>query len=206
MQLIDLFERHYQSVPAYQQAKSDFSDTTTRNAAMTGMIMFDKFMQENGFSKLGSGAFANVYERPGYPWVFKIFTRDPAYLEWLGYVTANRGNEHVPKLRGKPFKINNDTFAVRMEKLSPLPDNYHDDPLIDAVMWGGVPPTSQSKRTITDAGHTDLLSVLSAINNIAYGGNSHTKDYGADLHRFNVMLRGNTLVITDPVVDRTQFR
>jgi len=197
MQLRDLFERHYKSLPAYQQAHSDFSDTSTHGAAMHGMLKFDKFMRENGFELLGSGGFANVYERPGYPWVFKIFTGDTAYLSWLEYVTANQGNEHVPKLRGKPFKINNGTYAIRMEKLTPLPGNFTDDPLLDAVMYGGLPLTRKSESTITDLGHPDLLAVLKAIMKIAYSN----KNYNTDLHRYNLMMRGNTPVITDPLAD-----
>lgn len=200
MQLRDLFlfERHYRTVPAYQQARSDFADTSTHGAAMNGMLKFDKFMRENGFKLLGSGGFANVYERSGYPWVFKIFTGDPAYMTWLKYVAAHQNNEHVPKLRGKPFKINDTTYAIRMEKLTPLPNNFTDDPILDAVMYGGVPLTRKSERTITDAGHTDLVAVLKAIMQIAYAD----KNYNTDLHRHNLMMRGNTAVITDPLADR----
>jgi hypothetical protein len=131
--------------------------------------------------------------------VFKIFTGDPAYRSWLGYVAANQGNEHVPKLRGNPFKIRSGTYAIRMEKLKPLPDNYTDDPLIDAVMFGGLPLTQKSESTLTDLGHPDLVAVLKAIMKIAY----YDRNYDTDLHRYNVMMRGNTLVITDPLVDST---
>lgn len=186
---------HYKKLPAYHRARSDFADTTTFMAADEGKAKFDKFMQDNGFKQLGSGAFANVYERPGYPWVFKIFSKDPAYLAWLEYVAAHQNNEHVPKLRGKPFKINNDTFAIRMEKLTDLPGNWRQNVFLDAIV-GGVPLRKHVTTTLIDAGHPDLLEVLSAINDIAYVKRTHT----ADLHAYNVMMRGNTPVITDPLV------
>ena len=64
-------------------------------------------------------------------------------------------------------------------------------------MYSGLPLTQKSESTLTDLGHPDLVAVLKAIMKIAYSD----RNYDTDLHRYNVMMRGNTVVITDPLVD-----
>ena len=205
MKLSDLFERHYRNLPAYQTAKAAFEPTTNpeltskerRIAGDAGLDKFNAYMDENGFKQLGQGAFGAVYEKPGYPWVFKVFNNDPAYLAWINYVANNQSNEHVPKIKGKPFRINDGVFAVRMEKLSP----FRDSPIADAVLYGQT--NEYNKENLTRLGHTDVIPVLNAIQHLAYG--DLTKDWRVDLHIGNVMMRGDIPVITDPIVDRTAF-
>lgn len=209
MKLNDLFERHYRTVPAYQTAKAAFEPTTDptltpnlrRQAGDTALDKFNEYMSDNGFNKLGQGAFGAVYEKPGYPWVFKLFANDAAYLAWINYVAKNQSNEHVPKLKGKPFRINDGVFAVRMEKLKRMPDTWWDDPLLDKVVYGGI--TSKNKEELKELGHEDLATVLVDIHHLAHGNINN--DWNTDMHGGNIMMRGDIPVITDPIVDRTVF-
>ena len=209
MKLNDLFERHYRTLPAYQTAKAAFEPVTNpeltpgkrRQAGDTALEKFNNYMYENGFEKLGQGAFGAVYEKPGYPWVFKLFANDAAYLAWINYVVNHQSNEHVPKIKGKPFRITDGVFAVRMEKLSRMPDTWWDDPLLDKVVYGGI--TSQNKEELKELGHEDLIDVLSAIHHLAHGNPNN--DWNTDMHGGNILMRGDIPVITDPLVDRTAF-
>ncbi len=204
MKLNDLFERHYRTIPAYQTAKAAFEPTTDptltpqkrRQAGDTALDKFNDYMADNGFTKLGQGAFGAVYEKPGYPWVFKLFANDAAYLAWINYVAKNQSNEHVPKLKGKPFRINDKVFAVRMEKLSPMPG--YDNPLLDNIAYGGI--TKDAKEKFKELGHPDLIPVMDAIYAMSH---DLTKDWRVDMHGGNILMRGDTPVITDPLVDRT---
>ncbi len=209
MKLNDLFERHYRTMPAYQSAKAAFEPTTDltltpklrRQAGDIALDKFNNYMADNGFTKLGQGAFGAVYEKPGYPWVFKLFANDAAYLAWINYVVKNQSNEHVPKLKGKPFRINDGVFAVRMEKLKRMPDTWWDDPLLDKVVYGGI--TTQNKEELKELGHEDLAKVLVDIHHLAHGNINN--DWNTDMHGGNIMMRGDIPVITDPLVGRTVF-
>lgn len=208
MKLNDLFERHYRTIPAYQAAKAAFKPVTnpeldSKKRRLEGDFALEKFniyMHENGFKKLGQGAFGSVYEKPGYPWVFKIFHNDASYLAWINYVVANQGNEHVPKIKGKPFRITDGVFAVRMEKLDRLPDDWYNNSLLDTIAYGGI--TRDAKEKFKELGHEDIIPVISAIYAMSH---DISKDWKVDLHSGNVMMRGNTPVITDPLVDRSVF-
>lgn len=208
MKLDDLFERHYRTIPAYHAAKELFEpvmdpEATPRVSRIKGdtaLQDFNEFMKEHGFTNLGSGAFASVYEKPGYPWVFKLFHNDVAYLAWLNYVVAHQSNEHVPKIKGKPFRINDKVFAVRMEKLDRMSDNWYDNELLSNIAYGGI--SRDAKTAFKALGHPDLIPVMDAIYAMSH---DTTKDWRVDTHGGNIMMRGNVPVITDPLVDRTVF-
>lgn len=211
MKIIDILERHYRTLPAYQIAKSSFAATANpklkggylKQEGDAAFIMFNDYMRKNGFNKLGQGSFGAVYERPGYPWIFKLFANDAAYKAWIDYVVQNQGNEHLPKIRGKPFKINDGVFAVRMEKLDNLPKNWDQNPVIDTIMYSHI-KSSKTKEKLTNLGHADLIPVLEEIEKLAY--DDHSKNWAKDLHSANLMMRGNIPVITDPIVDSDAFK
>lgn len=81
------------------------------------------FLIQNGFVYLGEGVGGIVFERPGYPWVFKVFRNDPAYFHFLKYAIAHQDNPNLPRIKGKFIKLGDGAYAVRMEKLKPLAHN-----------------------------------------------------------------------------------
>jgi len=130
----------YKNNPIYQKARSTYDlDYSQYDDLMTGPrllkqsnlrklanLEFAHYLRKEGFKPLakpGQGGLAFV--KPGYEWVFKIFTHDPAYMNYIKYARANQRNPHVPKFKGSIMKINDQTFAIRMEHLEPGKSNAH---------------------------------------------------------------------------------
>jgi hypothetical protein len=74
-----------------------------------------------GYKQLGSGTFANVFERKSRPnEVIKLFaSNDGAYESYLDFIMKHQDNPHFPKVIGKPMSITTDYDAVKLEKLEP---------------------------------------------------------------------------------------
>jgi hypothetical protein len=194
------------SNPVFQFSKGLFNPNDVNDAILTGKTdyrdvrfkKFTEFMKQYGFVELGTGSFGAVYEKPGYPWVFKLFHRDPAYLTYLKYVMANQSNPAVPKIKGNVLKINDDTYAIRMEKLTKLPRP--------------IPPNV--KQILQIISYTNKFSELSEENKkwlATYEPNIYKivkamgSFYDLDIGINNIMMRGNQVVIVDPVVDEDYF-
>lgn len=191
---------HYKTLPAYQAARDSFAGVG-RTGHYNAMKKFHAFMQENGFTRLGKGAFGEVYEKEGYPWVFKLFHGDPAYLDFLNYAIAHQGNPHLPKIKGKPFKIDDKTYAVRMEKLYPWTEKFEVNAgdnmsLADTLRWWRPPVTPNQETFLKSHNAAGLIPVLNQLAELC-----RSKNYGLDIHSGNIMRRGTHLVIIDPLVD-----
>ena len=187
----------YRSHPAYKQARATFDDTTDQWSKQTRRIdklqQFKTFLEKNGFNFIDRGSFGAVFERPGYPWVFKIFNKDPAYLHFVKYAMAHQGNPHLPRIKGI-IKINDDTYAVRMERLSPIP-------------LGTEPAMSLIRKIVNIDSYGDLSDADAAwIDKKFPGISAFFKSFPLggfeyDLNLPNFMQRGNTMVIVDPIYD-----
>lgn len=191
--------KHYRTIPAYQRAKELFTGIH-RKQHYDAMARFHDFLTLHGFKRLGEGSFGAAYEKPGYPWIFKLFNNDPAYLAWIYFALQHQDNPHVPKFKGKPFKITDQTYAIRMEKL--------DDALIgqDSIRnllkrWDGDTLTNHQAQYLDDVGIPQMIPILNGIADLSkrYG-------YAADIHEFNVMSRAGEPVIIDPLIDREVLR
>lgn len=153
-------------------------------------------LEELGFNRLGRGAYGIVFEKPGYPWVFKVFDADPGYLAYLNVARDHQNLSAVPKIKGKYIRINDSTYAVRMEKLYPVNENeYHD--LIKTLR--------KLYRNIYDEEYKDVLAELETewpdIKEVLRLLPSLGIKY-VDLHSDNIMKRADgSLVITDPLVN-----
>ena len=98
-------------------------------------------LEKMGFKFINRGWFAQVFEHPSLPYVIKMFNNDPNYLKYFEWVRQNQDNPHVPQIRGKYIKIDENTYAVRMEKLIPFTSNDQDlirkyiDPMYDSEFY-----------------------------------------------------------------------
>jgi len=152
-------------------------------------------LEELGFEELGSGGFGIVFERPGYPWVFKVFNNDHGYMAYLNYVINHQNLSAVPKIKGRPIRINKNTYAIRMEPLYKLRGEL-------ALELNNTPTdglkSSEYKEFVDMIAQQwpDVAKVLADLPGIT--GKSRLY---LDLHDENVMQRADgTPVITDPLI------
>ena len=152
-------------------------------------------LRKYGFEKVGSGAFAQVYEKPNYPWVLKVFHNDPGYMGWLRFCMKHQNNKYIPKLRGSFIRVvpYEKIYAVRMEKLFPVTwkeyigiDHKFDDGL-DLFKLGYNLKSVVNKLDMD----RDLAEVIQELS-------MYTSEL--DLHDENVMKRSDgQIVFSDPL-------
>lgn len=169
-------------------------------------INLDEYLKDKGFKPIGSGHFAVVYEHPNFDYILKIFSKkDTAYIDFI----KNKPNlKCFPKVIGKPVHFNDDTYAVRLEKLKLYPshklinDNdlsieYEKKQLANILVeiFFGKEKFKNYADTIMYnyiKKYTDLLDGLNYIKS--------TK-YRQDLGPNNIMFRDDYPVIIDPFFD-----
>lgn len=70
-----------------------------------------------GWKLIGSGAAGMVFGHSNYPYVIKLFAYDTGYMSYVKWAMENQHNELVPEFKGRPVRIIDEIFAVRIEKL-----------------------------------------------------------------------------------------
>ena len=167
---------------------------------MHGLI--DK-MYDYGWDQIGEGGYSNVFQHPNYPYVVKVFIGDSLYLQYFMLVIKpNQNNPHVPKVRGKTMRVADEGYAVRLEQLTPL--TSPEDPVLDKYL----DPRFSKKRNAFETSigllfskenlpflrenWPELAEILKGIYRISIM---------TDFNSRNVMKRGDTIVITDPLAE-----
>lgn len=150
-----------------------------------------------GYKHLGRGGQGAAFQKPGAPYVVKLFdARDKAYLTFIRVAMANTDNPHFPKFFGKPIKITDDYWAMRIEPLRRSFGYFYEIGLIDRYI------TNEDDRA-EDSDAFEYVSQqpeLQAACDIIVMLIRHSQhDFICDVHQSNVMLRGSTLVLSDPV-------
>ncbi len=157
-----------------------------------------------GYSPLGKGAYGEVWYKEGSSYVLKLFTtEDTAYVDFLKLAKQHQDNPSFPKFFGKLIRINDSVYAVRMEKLT----KYKYDPTLiykymryrdDNYVRNEADATSLVAMEFADSmefmeDHQDLQAACDLIiDNLL-------PKYRLDIKQDNFMMRGGTIVITDPV-------
>lgn len=151
-----------------------------------------------GYLTLGSGSFAEVFYKPNSnsDYVLKLFKSiDTGYMAFINIAQASN-NIHFPVFRGKMMKITEHYYAIRIEKLSEMPDTIETDKITDLIAGYVDSPNHQmiiermKKLEKTQPGIIEACDILHvALNRLGIAD---------DLHVGNFMLRGKTIVITDP--------
>ena len=201
----------YKNNPHYQAANTIFKNPPEDAgplAKYTGeyqrsdqLAIWEKHMTDNGFHHLGTGNYGSVYEKEGYPWVFKIMKDDPGFMYYMKYSKENQNNPNVPRVRGDFIKINETTFVIRIEKLSPMSNTFFNNEFNNIV------PIMRmfSKREMEDLDQ-DYQEILSRFKDKFPGVFKIIYDmakthYLLDISSRNMMMRGDVPVITDPVFE-----
>lgn len=154
-----------------------------------------------GWTLLGTGHYALVYGNPKYNYVLKVFSAENSdWIKYFNYIRQNQDNPFVPRIKGGLVKLSDTAYAMRMEKLTPL-TGYH-DPIVRRY----IDPETYTRHSDVDDIFTDenrpfllenypqLLKLWEDIWEVAAQSKGNY-----DIHEENIMKRGNTLVITDPV-------
>ncbi len=160
-------------------------------------------MTNNGFTAMGSGSFGTVWEHPKLQYVLKVFrTTDVAYLGWVNVCIQNKNNPHFPKfISTKAFPITPEVSAIRMEKLTPTKGQLMDDIIyfIKLTLFSETRRMSKEETNLFNKycnANPQLMDAIQILKEFSY-----KSGFKFDIHPGNFMLRGNTLVITDPVYD-----
>jgi hypothetical protein len=190
----------YKQHPAFQAAQQLGSDPGLNDK------FYGKKEQENlsthleklGWTLLGSGMFSLVYSNPKYEYVLKVFTEHTGGVDWLKYVVANQKNPFLPRVYGKMWRISPTAYAVRMERLTPFNSKTdpvfakYIDPELNSRSWEEI--FWPENEDFLKEHWPDLLAAFETILDLSsYNGDD-------DLNLSNIMKRGDSLVITDPVV------
>jgi hypothetical protein len=175
---------------------------------------------KDGKIKVRNGSFAFVVIPTDADFVYKVWTEDDAWEHYLKYVQAHPDNEHLLKILGRvktipfTFKRPKDVDAklkiVKIEKLGELQK--------DPEAYGQVKGLTKFLRShkVDSLTHDDAADIAQYIVD-AEGVASVPLDFiktvidvvqarglnDNDLHTENVMLRGKTLVVTDPYMERS---
>lgn len=193
----------FKSNPIYKTAKG-MKPNARYNRVSDRFNSLELELNKQGWKRIGKGAYGIVYEHPNFSYVFKIFYNDPAYFTYFNWAKQHQSNKHVPKIKGKYIKINSKTYAVRMEKLKPFPSD-------DSVLEKYIDPDLQSKNKIKIDYYRNIDKLV-LFTNLPYLKEYFPELYevigyiknnfsllSQDLHSGNIMLRNDTIVITDPV-------
>lgn len=170
-------------------------------------------LRKHGFTELGEGAHATVWQVPGKPYVLKLFmSSDQAYLNFV-HMTKQNVNPHFPQFRGSPIPLTDQVHAIRMERLVPL--KYNSASALNrgiyvllsvledhAELWKSDAAmswlTEQSKRDLSIL-FQKWPQLSSAADLIMQHLTKHKDKVFLDIHDENIMLRSSGApVFTDP--------
>ena len=180
--------------------ESEVLDEITRPTQGSASYILDKA----GYVRTGVGINAEVFVKPGANYVLKLFNaQDQAYKNFAN-MTIRHPNVHFPVFKRKIIPVNDRYYAVRMEYLTPLPKDYQG--MLDVMKryiggWRKSDPGSDHRSMAAvdmEYVETQQPGITEACDLLAdFIKSNH---YALDLHVGNVMMRGNVLVIIDPVV------
>ena len=191
----------YRADPVYAASQKEFTPSKMKTASERDMAMekLTDYLETQGFKHIGQGSFSEIYLKPGYPWMFKLWSHDPAYLWWITWAAKHQDNPNVPKVKGLPVRIAPGTYVVRLEKLRGLIRRKGNLSrgydrlayLVDRIE--SVDDLSKEDLQWIRSEYPGVYDILRVIQKAG-------SDFVVDLHGDNIMLRGQTPVITDPVV------
>lgn len=154
-----------------------------------------------GWSQIGKGVNGYVFKKPGVHHVLKLFdARDTAYLDFIKLAIKNQSNPSFPRVHRSVVKITDKFFAVRTEPLSgdlsSKPDLY--DTVLDYFELHTGDVESEDIEIDPEEFEQKNKSLADALKLIAQEL-VKKKGHLNDLTEQNVMFRGSTPVIIDPV-------
>jgi hypothetical protein len=168
-----------------------------------------------GIVLLGSGAYGQVFSHPSWNYVIKIYESDPGYDRFLKFCSS-ANSPHLPKVLRAPKVIHqfhtrlpeagSKLNVVKLEILQPLSSNF-------TALLSQVRGTHSNKKMAhlymqfksnqrdglymqisSKYNLDDVFTILSQIEGQMSGDHEFL-----DIHDSNFMMRGETVVIADPI-------
>lgn len=160
------------------------------------LVEVERWLASKGFKKLGSGVYGSVWT-DDHRAVVKVFAHDPCYAKFAEFCRQNRGNQHLPRI-SKLYPMPDHGGVVFMEPLTPMKTdnlahdmNFYFNTKVH-VRRGATKMSARGPAARFAEKHPSLAGTLDKLVDI-FGSAC-----GVDIHVGNVMLRGSTVVITDP--------
>lgn len=166
------------------------------------LVQAEYILFKAGYKRLDNNdaAYAQVYAKPGAAYVIKLFkSHDTAYMAFVDLARANK-NIHFPVFKGKMIRVTDQYHAIRIERLTPvlsIPEVGNARTVADIMDNYMIAPPDEHREQQMDMIEKSQPGIKAACDLIA---NKLLPTYELDLHSFNIMMRGNVLVITDPVM------
>lgn len=136
---------------------------------------------------IGKGSNSVVFKDPEAFWLFKIVRADPDYLKFAQFARARVDDPHLPLIRNI-FKINDDSYIIRLEHLKPL---EIETGLVEYLEFGlSLNDLNDEEKTRITEKYPRLLSTLADLE-------KHI-GYPVELNMSNVMQGGMDPVIIYP--------
>lgn len=171
-----------------------------------------KILKDNGFRQRGGGSFSTLWIHPNYDYILKVFVNeDQAYKMWATVAMQNQNNPHFPKfVSRKVIKITDSYYAIRMEKLDSVVGEKYYDNIADQIRSCIIFAKQKNKtcaEILESGGNYDKLrdyiddniQLLPAIETLKDIVTKYSSQFYLDLSSHNIMLRGETIVLTDPI-------
>lgn len=154
-------------------------------------------LMKKGYRVLGNGTYAKVLHKKGSPYAVKLFSKyDRGYARFYEYCKKNwQIDPHLPRVYGIG-KYLSKFVAVRIEVLSEdTPDGFEE--LAQMLQLYSEDPDFIKPRYAENLADVEKQQpgILATIDNLR-----SIPNVSWDLHDQNVMMRGDTMVITDPFV------
>lgn len=159
-----------------------------------------EYLEEKGFECLGIGMYGGVFDHPSFGgrYVLKVFA-DPFYEGFLDWCRTQDGNPHLPRIVGKVMRLTGVGRMVRIERLEPMTRVVYGQARLGRYVTflrdrSRVKPDEVERITahIDGMGLTHLRETLDAV------AARTPKGGEIDLSPENFMMRGETIVISDP--------
>jgi hypothetical protein len=155
----------------------------------TAHTVINNFIRK-GFNMLGNGCYAAVFDSnvdPNLVYKIGVRTSDP-FLDYIQQ-SSLQANPHFPRIYD--IACGDNWYLVKMERLEPIPSHKT---FLSNEIRSLVEDEGDALVHLTPT--PDLMAIAAQIRNLA-----EALDVKVDLHQGNIMMRGNTPVITDPLCD-----
>lgn len=165
-----------------------------------------KFLKKQGYELLGDGAFSDVFAKPGEKFVLKVIRRNANEDCYLQYVKALQGktNPHFPKIgRIREYKTEAGMtwYVIPVERLKRVtPPVFRKRP--DCIFAYSYEAYSKpaSLKNVHPVDYDEMVEKYpQLVEALKFIHSTFTGQCDMDLHSGNMMLRGDTLVLTDPI-------